>query len=457
MALLDAAEAFSHLAQSRISVEAAYCVTVRNRNASCDACMAACPTEAISVHDNTIDFFDDRCLGCGACASVCPTQALVTTAPSTQEIAASINELHQNNPSNHTPLFVLCERAYTRIAQALDGADESVTHTPFLVVPCLAYLDESLYLQGFTQDHAWVVISDTCTTCPCEQSACIESFIEQAHRFGTAAQCDKVIEWLYADESESLIVRLHARDTHTAHNTPFTHPDHATLDLEAHTLVRWSFTENAPKVSRRGFFSSLVEQTNDAIAHAAAETLSAATDPTTKTNAPKPTLARVLTAPSGKLKQTTPERVDRILNCLFDCYEERLARRDQTNVHEGGDGVSDERITEMLTTPFSSRIFSHVRILKTCNGCGLCATFCPTGALRSSGIQETDDLNTGPRVALIHDMPKQTLTFRCNDCVSCKVCADSCPRNAITFDPHVTLDELFSLDHITVFDPRDPV
>lgn len=451
MAILDAAETFSHLAKPRIACVAASCVKVRNRNARCSVCMDVCPTQALTIRNNIIEFHDERCCGCGACASVCPTQALKTTAPSTQKIAASIEvliEQRQDSPiSPQQPLLVFCEYAYMRLAKEFDVDNLDLSHQPFLVIPCLAYLDESLYIQGFTQDYTWMLVSNVCDSCPCNQNNVIANLIEQTHRIGIGAQCNQPIERYYPKDFAHIYAFLknqnaHATNSHiSSARTP--------LDLEAHSILRCNFTENAPDISRRGFLSSLIEQTNEAIAHAAAETLNATVYTQSQKDTPKPTLARVLTTTPGKLKQTTPERIDRLLNCLFDRYEKYVAEQltnQRSNTH-------NEVLPPLLTTPFSSRIFSHIHVLDSCNGCGMCATFCPTGALQSNSVQETCKHQSNLRTTLTPHLSTQTLSFRCNDCVSCNLCLDICPRDALYLDAHVTLEDLFSLERITVFDP----
>ena len=42
---------------------------------ACGACMAECPTEAISEGDGKMVIDADKCIDCGTCAGVCPVDA----------------------------------------------------------------------------------------------------------------------------------------------------------------------------------------------------------------------------------------------------------------------------------------------------------------------------------------------------------------------------------------------
>ena len=42
----------------------------------CEACVAACPVQALSMVDGKADVDDATCVDCGACVGVCPVQAL---------------------------------------------------------------------------------------------------------------------------------------------------------------------------------------------------------------------------------------------------------------------------------------------------------------------------------------------------------------------------------------------
>lgn len=44
--------------------------------AGCEACVAACPVEAIAVADGVAKIDADKCIECGACVGECPCEAI---------------------------------------------------------------------------------------------------------------------------------------------------------------------------------------------------------------------------------------------------------------------------------------------------------------------------------------------------------------------------------------------
>lgn len=44
--------------------------------AGCEACVAACPTSALSMKDNIAVVDAAKCDGCGTCKDQCPTEAI---------------------------------------------------------------------------------------------------------------------------------------------------------------------------------------------------------------------------------------------------------------------------------------------------------------------------------------------------------------------------------------------
>ena len=83
-----------------------------------------------------------------------------------------------------------------------------------------------------------------------------------------------------------------------------------------------------------------------------------------------------------------------------------------------------------------SRLFGSVSInAQKCNACGMCAVFCPTGALRRD---KADDPSN----------PIKYFEFSAADCVQCALCVDVCWKGALALSPSVDASELYD------FEPR---
>ena len=130
------------------------CVSVRNRNASCRECIAACPFDVISISKNEITFDVAACVGCGACTTACPTEALAPRTPSDEDL---LNTLVHAMDSTGGVAVVSCARM---------AAKHIADPGRFAEVPCLARIDESLLVQlAAAQADSVVLVDGTCTTC----------------------------------------------------------------------------------------------------------------------------------------------------------------------------------------------------------------------------------------------------------------------------------------------------
>ena len=149
---------------------------------------------------------------------------------------------------------------------------------------------------------------------------------------------------------------------------------------------------------RRGFFSSVRDEARAAAAitaeHVVREKLGAA-------EPEEPQFAKV--AEDGTLPHFLPERRGRLLLAL-------------SNLGSPEDVMID------------TRLFSHVIIdSEKCTSCQMCATFCPTEAIRKFGDAATA-AETGKPFGIDH------YTGRC---VQCHCCEDICPTGALTLSTDV--------------------
>ena len=91
-----------------------------------------------------------------------------------------------------------------------------------------------------------------------------------------------------------------------------------------------------------------------------------------------------------------------------------------------------------------SRQFGTVQIdLEKCNACGMCAVFCPTGALKKSDERPADGVGS-------------YLEFQAFDCVNCRVCWDVCMKKCLKVVGEVSSDELFDFEPRMIHLPDPP-
>lgn len=80
-----------------------------------------------------------------------------------------------------------------------------------------------------------------------------------------------------------------------------------------------------------------------------------------------------------------------------------------------------------------------------CNNCGVCATFCPTGAL--SKVMREPERKPG-RAAKKGAKEVECLEFRLCDCVGCGTCVDVCMGRALSVSHEIEAARVFDLEPI---------
>jgi ferredoxin len=100
-----------------------------------------------------------------------------------------------------------------------------------------------------------------------------------------------------------------------------------------------------------------------------------------------------------------------------------------------------EGTSRSASVPVHDIPFAQVSVAAdACSGCGLCARFCPTGALAFHGellgIGRSED----------HPEPF-ALSFRAAICIDCGICAIACPDDAIRFGEELPVEDLISDDY----------
>lgn len=85
--------------------------------------------------------------------------------------------------------------------------------------------------------------------------------------------------------------------------------------------------------------------------------------------------------------------------------------------------------------------------VEKCDNCGVCATFCPTGAL--SKILREPERKPG-RPVKKGSKEVECLEFRLSDCVGCGMCADVCMGHALTVSHEIEAPRVFELEPVAM-------
>lgn len=346
------------------------CVAVRNRNATCRACVNACPFGALDVAANELTFNNTLCENCGACVGACPTEALVfSAAPDTAIIEEAARALGQADGVS----VIACARISSKRLADPDKYAE---------VPCLARIDESIVLALAARGAREVVLVDgNCATC--KYRACTARLDETVREVDALISCS----------GSAIPVR---RDS--------AFPDE--LLVEDTTGLFGS--------TRRGFFSEAVGAARETAMTAARTTL----EQELGMKAAEISIGeRLRVTASGTLPTISVPRHDRLLN-------------------------SFDALGEPAGSYLESRRFATIAIdTQRCNSCGMCAVFCPTGALSRNPADKPSD-------------PIEYFEFSAAECIHCNVCKDVCWKGALEISKGVAIDQLYDFEPIRFDVPR---
>lgn len=250
----------------------------------------------------------------------------------------------------------------------------------YAAVPCLARMEESVLLGLAARGVEDILLVDgTCSTC--KFRACNPG-IDQ-----TVASADR----LMAAQGSSIRVRRASA-----------FPDSVLLEDQRSLLGE----------SRRGFFT----QARSVAKEAAEKSVEVALG---KEKA-QPTLReRLRISDAGTLPQFNPERRMRVLDAM--------------------DALGPSTVPEVDT-----RLFGSVQVdEEACSACGMCAVFCPTGALKKSDLEPEDGVGS-------------FLEFSAADCVQCNLCSDACLKQCLRVSSVVSTEELFDFEPRLIHLPDPP-
>ena len=172
MNLLSLAERLAALDSTPIRLEADRCLHARVKSATCDACIRACPTQAVRLN-GSITLNAEACVACGACLPVCPTGAF----DGKDGIADLLKCAGRVGPGR------VIELACAQLPAPGKGATEA--EALVRTIGCLAALGPSAYLSLLALGVQRVCVRlDACVSCPIGQArAPIAAAIAQTHQW----------------------------------------------------------------------------------------------------------------------------------------------------------------------------------------------------------------------------------------------------------------------------------
>ena len=386
---------FDSMNRAVVLVRQDRCAKVRNRNVECLKCAEACTSGCISVVEGELSIDASKCVGCGTCATVCPTCALEARMPCDAELVAACQTVAAD-----CACVIACEPVL-RIARGL--VDEGRVAR----VACAGRVDESLVAQ-----LAAAGIEDVVVACgPCEACA-------QRHGSATAH--------LVADTANDLLSAFgSAARVSVREGLPrqvFASDADAAAFAEKLQALREAGCACEPieAAGHKGVGAETVEaEANEATSHgdkacrAQEGDVAAASAEAASALSAKPVLPHVMR--DGTLPHFLPERRERLLDALSEMGQPQR--------------------------PLNNRLWGAVVIDgRRCSSCRMCATFCPTGAIRKF---DNDDGTFG------------VLHFP-GDCVKCGSCRDICPEQAILLLDEVKPNYLLGGEvHRYTMKPRD--
>ncbi|MCH4185122.1 MAG: 4Fe-4S binding protein [Eggerthellaceae bacterium] len=257
----------------------------------------------------------------------------------------------------------------TVIACARMAARHIADPDRFAEVPCLGRIEESLLVDIAAHDQADITLVDG------DCSTCRYRLTDLTTS-SMVASCNELLDaW--------------GSNVHIQRTSAF--PD-AVLPDERH---------RAFDRRRRRAFTDAKDSAKDAALKTAAKQL--------RLEQEKKSLKDRLKVSGGKLPQFEPTRHHKVLDAL-----DRMGSPEKDTI--------------------STRLWGRVEIdANTCNACGMCAVFCPTGALKKVKSPTSKGL---------------MLEFTCSDCVQCDLCSDACFKRCLTVSKEIQTSELMD------FEPR---
>ena len=350
------------------------CLNTRFRAVDCSLCADSCPAEgAITVINGKPSLDNAACLRCGLCLHRCPTEAYTRPDSLSGKLVKIVTALPDE------PVDLVCpQHPHPERGPAPQTAQTQ---------RCLAALSPATLLELSTLNKEIWLDDTPCAGCPLGQ---VQPAITQS-----VAEANSWAGLL--DASKPLLLR--------------------TEDTEATRAAVQRVVYNAatPPVSRRGLFASFRQVGQEVtVVEEKVELVKAGKS----------------VPVSERLPHHVPYQRAKILSIIekFSFTQSPGPQSLITN-YQYPKGTQLP-ITNPSTSLRTSLPISNLQINPTrCTACGLCAKFCPTGALN-----------------FLSDGQSFALTFQPSLCLGpdCNVCVPACPEQAVSPQPFTESPDLFT-------------
>ncbi len=385
--------AFEAVDGEAIRVHRERCAKVRNRNVECLKCAAACTSGCIALVDGELVLDAAQCVGCGTCATVCSTCALEALNPSDAELKTACLSAVRDGEA-----VIVCSQMEAALGDRLAaGACASVV--------CAGRVDESLLAALAAEGVSRAtVLCGRCDRCAQRHGLEVAELVAETARvllgaWGSSMDIvvtDEVPEGVLAGGVSAEVAR-------------------AACDFFAEERA-------CEPVRAEESFAELADAADSG-------------EPSAVSCDAARTAAPGASAPSASVSLSSPEveatDVTAGPGMRFYWNSGHSRKVAAHSLHVMRDGtlphfVPDRRerlldalaaLGEPAASSVECRLAGAVVIDATrCDSCRMCATFCPTGAIR-----KFDDADGA--IGVEHAP---------SDCVKCRSCQDVCRNDAIT-------------------------
>ncbi|MHB9146696.1 MAG: 4Fe-4S dicluster domain-containing protein [Symbiobacteriia bacterium] len=364
-----------------VKVDANQCLNRRHKDAACRLCADECPADAISLGaftgiagaaSSTLAVDADTCRRCGICQAACPTG--VFAVPEVTLIPALAKLRSPAAPVSMTGPAGSARPAAPVLTTPALTCDRTGGHQTG-GIPCLAALTwEDLAVLALSGPGIVRLLDAGCSNCTYGAhgaAGLIDKQVAAANHFLTAWGVDGAQVVLTDDPGDPGVP-----EAPVATATPGT----------------------AETISRRDLFAFWRHRGTAVLA----ESL--------------PELTWLDPPPAPGLPQALPQSRRRLLNLL----------KQQGLPVRGGAAAAPVAPDSLPLTSWTVSL--------SCDGCGLCATLCPTEALQ---LEDQDGV--------------RSLTFQPATCVDCGLCLRTCPQQALAREPLTSLEPLLTAARETLW------